>query len=1025
MTKEKAPETKITIDFETRSLVSPKTHGTWGYAAHPSTDIFCLAYKLDDLVSVIWVNEKFFTHAHFEKVADQMRLDLTLRFTFSPDQVLDYIAAADIVEAHNADFERAIWRRIMAPRYGWPDIPNHKWRCSAAKAAAHALPRALEKASPALFLTQQKDSAGHKIMMKMTKPRRPRKGEDPSKIYWHDKPEDFLKLFKYCIQDVETEHCLSANLSDLSPAEQEVWHLDQKINERGVAVDLQTVETVIELIEEHERKLAAEVPRLSCGVLESTSQVGLMTEFCNLPDLRKDTVEEALKNDGLPSNVRRLLEIRQSLGLTSTAKYYALRAYAEHDGRARGTMLYHGASTGRFCLTGDHEVLTPEGWISLSKWTGGKIMQWAPLSNSLFWENADANHFQCSEEKMVNVTGRFLKTLVTPDHAIPYYSSRGIFHKCQAGNLRMQRHDVAISGLYRPQQFIDPIETRIIVMTQADGSICEDTNQGRQITFGFRKERKIQRAINLLRQAAIPYKIKKYGPTTRIVIPWRDAPCWMWEAKNFTTDILNHDPREFIDELQYWDSHIDRENSTTGFEYTTTDSNNAEWVATMAHLCGHAASITIRKRAKTKWNLSYRVYIRKQIKTRVAKEDIEYQNFSGEVYCPTTISGYFLVRYKGLIHITGNTGRGLQPHNFPRKGLKEEELEFALSCITDRQTTWIDALWGDIMELGQSLLRPMLIAGPGKDLLCADFAGIEARVVLWYAREYAALKMLREGTDIYCDLASEIYSRPCTKADKTERQVGKQGILGLGFGMGANKFRITCRDQAKVELEMKMARLVVKTYRRKKYVRVPQFWYDQEEAATTAVLERETIISDRITWSVDDRFLYCTLASGRRLCYPFPKVEPQSAYLFPAVDEDGEETSLLVMGPAGMIGMLATNRAEEEGLTITGRPRQMIKQVLTFMSWADGQWRRESTYGGKLTENIVQATARDLMVAAMLRLEENGYPVVMTVHDEIVSEVPENTGDLKEFERLMAEVPVWAAGCPVGVEGWRGKRYRK
>jgi DNA polymerase len=90
------------------------------------------------------------------------------------------------------------------------------------------------------------------------------------------------------------------------------------------------------------------------------------------------------------------------------------------------------------------------------------------------------------------------------------------------------------------------------------------------------------------------------------------------------------------------------------------------------------------------------------------------------------------------------------------------------------------------------------------------------------------------------------------------------------------------------------------------------------------------------------------------------------------------------------------------------------------------QWWRGDTYGGTLVENIVQATARDLMAEAMLRVEATGkYRVLMTVHDEVVAECDEGTGDLKEFERLVAEVPRWAEGCPVNAEGWIGQRYRK
>jgi DNA polymerase bacteriophage-type len=336
---------------------------------------------------------------------------------------------------------------------------------------------------------------------------------------------------------------------------------------------------------------------------------------------------------------------------------------------------------------------------------------------------------------------------------------------------------------------------------------------------------------------------------------------------------------------------------------------------------------------------------------------------------------------------------------------------------------WIENCFGDPMKLAQQLIRPMLVAAPGHEFIVADFASIEARCVLWYGDETEALELFRSGADIYCELAKTIYERDITKADKTERQVGKQGILGLGFGMGPPKFRATCIIKAQVDVGKKMARKVVKAYR-DKYSGVKNFWYSTERTAIEALQKGEPVENGRTTWLTRGRFLQCRLPSGRLLSYPDARIIIEPAWIFPCVDEDEKETTIMIVG-RNKAKQRAMKRAADEDLKIIGPPIEKEKTVLTHMGLVKNQWVREATYGGKLVENIVQATARDLMAEAMLRAEDRKYYVVLTVHDEIVSEVPEGFGSVAEFEGIMAELPAWAEGCPVAAEGFKSKRYRK
>jgi len=290
-------------------------------------------------------------------------------------EALELIRIADIVEAHNAEFERAMWYHIMHLRCGFYEIPISKWRCSAAKAASYSLPRSLEGAGQALGLDITKDAEGHRLMLKMCKPRKPRKAEreaDPdweSKLYWHEKPEEMERLFEYCLRDVESEYAISEALKDLPDDEQETWEMDQEINTRGVQIDTETVEAAIELIGTYSDKILEEMKSLTCGTVGSPKQVKktldfLATKGLVLEDLKKATVSEALSREDLNPTAKRILELRQTLSKASTAKFEAMLKRANSDGRARSLFMYHGASTGRWAGKGIQPQNLPRGSFS-------------------------------------------------------------------------------------------------------------------------------------------------------------------------------------------------------------------------------------------------------------------------------------------------------------------------------------------------------------------------------------------------------------------------------------------------------------------------------------------------------------------------------------------------------------------------------------------------------------------------------------------------------------------------------------
>jgi DNA polymerase len=385
----------------------------------------------------------------------------------------------------------------------------------------------------------------------------------------------------------------------------------------------------------------------------------------------------------------------------------------------------------------------------------------------------------------------------------------------------------------------------------------------------------------------------------------------------------------------------------------------------------------------------------------------------------------------GLLYHGAGTGRwagkGIQPHNFPKGTLPYFDMEEAWGIIKRFTAEEIGLVYRSVMEALSNALRGAIVPSPGNQLYVADFAAIECRVLLWAAGQTDALQVFYDGRCPYLDMASSIYGYSCWDATldldankkkfKAERNMGKPAVLGLGYQMGASKFVesaagygitlvedqecVICghttkdhrkydRDHACVVENPKLITSVkiVNAYR-SKMDKVVQMWADQNDAAVQAVLNRgEDIPCGKVIWCwpADSQFLYCTLPSGRSLAYPFPQVQCKKT-------------------PWG---------SESWSMTFMG--------VDTYTK----QWQRQTSYGGLLVENIIQAIARDLMAAAMVRCEYSGlYLPILTVHDELIAEAPIGKGDVKEFEHLMAETPDWADGCPVEAEGWRGQRYRK
>jgi DNA polymerase len=320
-------------DYETLSRLNLSDVGAWKYAGDASTDVWCVGYAVDDGPVQTWL----------------------------PGQPIPepfQIAAIDstwTVVAHNDAFERAIEERLLGPRYGWPLVPIEQHRCTWAAALANALPGALDKVAPALGLPFRKDAEGHRLMLAMSKPRKPRPGEDPAGIYWHDDPDKLRRLIAYNVRDVETERALYRRVPPLSDAEQILWQLDSAINRRGFHVDVPLAEAARKIVRERRSAINHELAELTGGRITSIAQVNRITDYLKkrghkIAGIGKRSVAAVLAH-GPDEDIARLLRLRQEGSKASASKLDALFDMANDD-RIHGALRFHTASTGRWSGSG-------------------------------------------------------------------------------------------------------------------------------------------------------------------------------------------------------------------------------------------------------------------------------------------------------------------------------------------------------------------------------------------------------------------------------------------------------------------------------------------------------------------------------------------------------------------------------------------------------------------------------------------------------------------------------------------------
>lgn len=975
----------LAIDIETYSPVDLKSAGMYAYAQAPGFEILLLAYAWDNgPVNVVDLTGEAGRPAPSLIPGEPMnaltKLPLAVQAGLTDPGILK--------TAFNAAFERT----CLAAYYGVP-MPPEQWECTMVRAAEAGLPRSLKGAGLALGLPQdkQKDRAGGQLIRYFCVPCKPTKANGGrTRNRPRDNRDAWRQFIEYNRQDVEAERAIRAQLPPILPSEQELWVLDQKINDRGVRIDRRLVDEMVDL-DDTRREALMQRAREITGLENPNSREQLLRwinerSAQQFATLRAEDLPVIAKSVSDPQ-VRDVIQIRQQLGKTSTQKYKAMQTAACQDGRVRGLTAFYGAPrTGRWCLTGDHEVLTRNGWVRLDEWSGGEIICWSPQSAVFAFQKAARLSFPYSGE-LIAIDDKRVQQLGTPEHTMACLSKNGTWEKRTLDEmLRRGRTEVAFTGQRLGMETHQAYPLRALIMTQADGHYAETG----ALRFHFRKERKIERCKMLLRKCEIPFSThNNEDGTTTITIPQRHLPLWLREFHNKTFGywMLDESADIILDEIEYWDAYRAAPNS---IQYTTTNETNADVIQAVATLSGRCARKHKKSRKNKNWKDAFIVDIWETPgrSHAVRRESYSKVSFKGPVYCAETKTGYFLVRRNGSVWITGNSGRLVQLQNLPRNYL--DDLDSPRDLVRDGQGDALELLYASPADVMSQLIRTALIPKPGCRFIVSDFSAIEARVLAWLAEEEWRLEVFRAGGKIYEESASKMFGVPVEKIAKGNpeyalRQKGKVAELALGYQgaagalmkMGALKMGLTEEELPGLVQQWRAANQ-----------RIVTFWNTIEWSATQALTlmpgSQHYVPVGKLGVRIyhDKTAMRIQLPSGRSLCYQHARIETREKWGYPTD------------------GIVYNATADETGSAV-------------------------ATYGGKLTENLIQAVARDCLAEAIRRVERRGLQVVFHVHDEIICEVPSGESSAEEVAAIMSQPIDWAPGLPLAADAYECDYYRK
>lgn len=454
------------------------------------------------------------------------------------------------------------------------------------------------------------------------------------------------------------------------------------------------------------------------------------------------------------------------------------------------------------------------------------------------------------------------------------------------------------------------------------------------------------------------------------------------EWRNYTLDQQINDCGIMLDRImvreaiecdrQFKRTHMEQARDVTGLDNPNSPAQLKAWLAERGmetDSLSKAAVLELLEKADGEVELAL------SLRQELAKSSVKkYTAMESVVGSDSRARG--LIQFYGANRTGRYAGRLIQVQNLPQNHLPD--LDQVRSLIHGGNFDAVEMLYESVPLVLSELIRTAFVPKPGCRFYVADFSAIEARVIAWLAGEQWRQEVFAKGGDIYCASASQMFHVPVEKhgVNSHLRQKGKIAELALGYGgsVGALK-AMGALNYGLQEEELKP---LVDAWRQSN-PHIVKLWWDVDKAASTCVKERTQTEAYGIRFYYQSGMMFVVLPSGRRLVYVKPK--------------------------------MGINRFGKESVTYEGVGEQK-------------KWIRLESYGPKFVENIVQATARDILAEAMLRLNNAGYKIVMHVHDEAVIEAPPDTF-LKEICAIMGQTPAWAKGLLLRADGYVCDFYRK